>query len=351
MSDAGDVLDIYFKDTGLDKLLSAPDTEDVAIQEPGKAWRLANGEWRCHELPELTLFLIENIAVVAASAGHQEALTTSIVDCTEPVGPHGHRLNIIAPPNVPRGSIALVFRKPDERVAPMSSIGDRYETEGWNQYRERSSSGHSNRAPLLKLYRSKDISGFLTGCVESLQNILMVGMTGASKTSLGKTTIEAIPFSDRVITVEDSKELVIPQPNHVRLIFQRNDLLERVVHADTLLQATFRMRADRVILGEIRGKEAMTFVNHVMPAHPGTISTIHGHSAAAGMQRLLALLQTATNIPEETLKRFIAASIDVVIPLHRQPPDPVTGKRFRINPIWFAADAEEYGESALELMQ
>jgi type IV secretion system protein VirB11 len=326
----------------LSHLLEASDTEDVAIQEPGVAWVLSRGKWRRLDIPELTLPALENLAVVAGSWRHMEALTTPIIDTDIPTG---HRLNISAPPTVPEGTLSFTFRKPDAQVAMPADIPKRYNVDGWNHYRERSVAFGNNRDKLLALKRSGDIVAFLVECVLTRQNILMVGQTGVSKTSLAKTLISAIPGDERIISVEDSKELVFPQPNVVRLLFRRNDLLQHAIHADTLLQGIWRMRADRVILGEIRGREAWTFVSDVAPAHPGTISTIHGHSARSGFQRLYSYSQAATNMQPDTLARFVASSVDAIVPLHRE------GAMFCVDPVWFIGEAEERGETALDLLK
>ncbi len=326
------------------------DAEDVAIQEPGVAWAYRDGSWSRHDVPELTLTHLENLAVVAASGWQQEALTNPIIDVGLP-GVRRRRLHVCSAPTVPKDTISLTFRQPsDDRVAPPEDIPNRYQTDGWNRYEHRREARNRNLSELLNLYRadSPDIVRFLTACVQARLNIIFVGMTGSAKSSLVKILTAAIPMAERVITVEDVDELVIPQPNHVRLMFPRNDLVTDKITAQIELQGCWRMRPDRVFLGEIRGKEAWTFVNEVSPATPGTMSTIHGHSARSGFQRLFGLCRASEDtagMDDKTLAAFVAASVDVIVPLHKD------GRIFNIDPIWFVGDAEDKGETALDLLQ
>ena len=163
---------------------------------------------------------------------------------------------------------------------------------------------------------------------------------------MASSLVAAIDPEERLITIEDVLELGITQPNHVRLLFQRDDAA--AIDSETLLQACLRMRPDRVFLAEIRGPEAWTYVTGVMPPHPGSISTIHGHSAASAFRRLFALCKsspTGASLDDRTLGVLLADTIDVVVPLRED------HGAFSISGVWFVGDALRRGESAVKLLQ
>ena len=123
--------------------------------------------------------------------------------------------------------------------------------------------------------------------------ILLCGATGSGKTTMSKTLIAAIDPTERLITIEDTLELVIPQPNHVRLLYSKDGMSGSPVAAEALLQASLRMRPDRVLVQELRDDAACTYINEVVSGHPGSITTIHGNGAPQAFRRLFSLAKSS----------------------------------------------------------
>jgi type IV secretion system protein VirB11 len=326
----------------LDEWLSDPATEEVAINRPAEAWVRARGAWSNHSVP-LDLQDCESIAVLAGALRRQEVGPGAPILDTELMG--GERLHAQVFPTVPAGTVSLTFRKPGAAVAPIAAMPERYRIgTDWNRLEQGSKAA---AAGLLSLYDAGDLVAFLVGCVRARQNIVFVGRVGSGKTSLLKTLVAEIDPAERVVTVEDALELVVPQPNHVRLLFQRADLDEDRINSEILLQSTLRMRPGRVLLGEIRGPEAWTYVNEVAPAHPGALSSIHGYDAASGFKRLFALCHAAGAAPKdrETLLSLVAGTVDVLVPMSEE------NGVFSIGRIWFRADAARRGQTAADLLR
>ncbi len=339
---AADLVDYYLSALKIAPLLAERDVEDLAIQQPGAAWVRAGGSWREYDIPELDLLTIEEFCVVCGSLRHQEHGEHRPILDTELEG--NLRLHVSAFPTVPLGTISVTIRKHEDSVAPASSIPDRYAAGGWDQYVRQS--GRKD-GTLAALYRAGDIVQFLRGCVRARQNIMLVGATGSGKTSLLKTLCAEIPYSQRVITVEDAQELTVLQPNHVRLLFKRDDLSHGEITAETLLQGAMRMHPDIVILGEVRGAEAWCYVNDVTPPHPGSICSVHGNTPASGFQRIIGLCKAApaaASYDDRALAILVAHAVDVIVPLEQ------IGGKFRIHPIWFVGEAEERDSTGLELV-
>jgi len=323
--------------------LSDPSTEEVAINGPGEVWVRQRGAFTRHEMP-LDLQDLEAIAVLAGALRRQDVGHGRPLLATEL--PDGERLQVCLFPVVPHGTISLTLRKPGASVAPLAEAETRYGTAEWNNAKDTRRSRDMDR--LLALYDSGDLIGFLEQCVRSRLNILLTGPTGSGKTTLGKSIVAAIDPEERLITIEDVLELVVTQPNHVRLLFQRDSSDDSAIDAETLLQTCLRMRPDRVFLAEIRGAEAWTYLTGVMPPHPGSISTIHGHSAGSAFRRLFALCKSSragASLDDRTLSVLLADVIDVVIPLRED------HGSFAIAGVWFVGDAQRSGESALQFLQ
>jgi type IV secretion system protein VirB11 len=321
--------------------LDDPVTEDIAIQKPGAAWVFARGRWTRHEV-DLDLNALEEIAILAGALRHQDVGPEMPMIATELIS--GERFQGCLPPTVPMGTVAITIRKPERGAAPVSTVRQRYDVHNWNKWTAARRGGRGFD-DLLKFYDDGDIEGFLNGIARARLNVLFVGMTGAGKTTLGKCLITAIPRTERVITIEDAEEFSGLPDNCVRHLFKRDG---SGPGTDQLLNtASLRERPDRILLQELRGPEAYTFL-HVSLANPGSISTLHGDSVREGLFRLFGLSKghpEARGMQDDTVKRMIASVVDVVMPLAS-----IDG-RFHIGSTWFIGDAGRRNETAADLLE
>jgi type IV secretion system protein VirB11 len=315
-------------------------TEDIAINEPGKAWIRHHGAWERVEVP-LGLDAIEEIAILAGSLRKQEVGNDSPLLDTEM--PNGERLAVCLPPTVPVGFPSLTFRKHEDTISPTEAMTKRYVIGQWNKRSDRQRQ-RSLTEP-MSYYSSGDLQGFLRAAVRRHLNILLVGPTGSGKTTFSKTLISEIDHSERLIVIEDTLELALHQPNVVRLLYSKGGLSGLNIGPERLLQMSLRMRPTRILLQELRDEAAFIFVL-IAAAHPGTITTIHGNSSGDGLRRLLALSgQASPTNNDETLITLIDAAVDVVIPLHEY------AGTFEIGEIWFIGEALQRGQTAAELLR
>ena len=323
--------------------LSDPATEEVAINRPGEVWVRRRGAFTRHDVP-LDLDELESIAVLAGSLRRQEAGPDSPLLATELPG--GERLQVCLPPCVPIGTVSLTIRRHANSIAPLSSVGHRYRAARWNEWRSLRAS--RDMSELLALYDAGDLEGFLRAAVGARLNMLLAGPTGSGKTTLSKTLIGAIDPSERIITIEDTLELIVMQPNHVRLLYSKEGLSRAAIDANALLEASLRMRPDRVLLQELRDEAAWVYVNEVVSGHPGSITTIHGSGASEAFRRLFALVKGSPKgaaLEDRTLVDLLSAAVDVIVPLQE------SGGVFDIGAVWFGADAARRGETAADLLR
>ncbi|WP_088212957.1 P-type conjugative transfer ATPase TrbB [Shewanella sp. Shew256] len=153
----------------------------------------------------------------------------------------------------------------------------------------------------------------LLDAIESHKNILIVGGTGSGKTTFANALIDAMVknnINERIVIMEDTNELQCTAPNSVILRSNEHTSINR------LLRATLRLRPDRILVGEVRGGEALELLKGWNTGHPGGIATIHADSASQGLQRLEDLLSEAT---PNVNKAMIASTINVVVFIKKNP--------------------------------
>jgi pilus assembly protein CpaF len=156
------------------------------------------------------------------------------------------------------------------------------------------------------------------------KNVLITGGTGTGKTTLTGLLAKFIPEEERIVLIEDTAELQLPQSNLVRFEARREQNGLPAIAIRDLLKASLRHRPDRIILGEIRGQEAFDLLQLLNTGHAGTLSTIHANSAKQGLSRFTScVLQSGVELPYRAIKKNIGDSLEVVVHIERRP-----GRRF-----------------------
>ena len=170
-----------------------------------------------------------------------------------------------------------------------------------------------------------EIADLLKGIVKARLNVIISGGTGSGKTTLLNVLSRFIPGDERIITIEDAAELQMKQDHVVRLETRPPNIEGKgeVVQRD-LVRNSLRMRPDRIIVGEVRGKEAFDMLQAMNTGHDGSLTTIHANSARDALMRLETMVAMASmDIPSEFLRKFIASAINVIIQVSRM----VDGRR------------------------
>lgn len=160
---------------------------------------------------------------------------------------------------------------------------------------------------------------FLTRCLEAELNILISGGTGSGKTTLLNAMSTAIPEADRIITIEDAAELRLNQ-RHVLRLESRPKNIEGSgeVPIRELVRNSLRMRPDRIIVGEVRGAEALDMLQAMNTGHDGSLSTIHANSARDALSRLETMvLMAGFDLPVRAIRQQVTAALDLVIHIER----------------------------------
>jgi type IV secretion system protein VirB11 len=295
--------------------LDAPDVIEISINRPGEVYveRLGGDGMKFTAVEELNEVAIRHMAERVAASTRQEV--NSARPLLAATLPGGERFQAVLPPAAPLGG-AISIRK---HVISDLSL-EEYERRGAFAQVEIRSHGKLSQteAELVKLLKAKDLKAFLTLAVSERQSMVISGGTSTGKTTFLNMLLKLVRPGERLITIEDVRELKPPQSNTVTLLVSKGDQGEASVTIQDLLEATLRMRPDRIFLGELRSKEAFTFLRAVNTGHPGSITTVHADSPDGAYQQLVMMgLQADLGLKAEDIAAYVRSVIPIVVQLKR----------------------------------
>jgi type IV secretion system protein VirB11 len=295
-----------------DPWLGRPDVTDILVNRPGEVWtETTDGQVSRHDAPQLTEVDLTRLArQVAAHASQgvnreQPLLSASL--------PDGARVQIIAPPAT-RGALVLAIRKHALSDLSMAQLG---RSGLFDPPCEAGAAARVDQALETRLAEG-DTLGFLTEAVKRRKTIVLSGGTSSGKTTLLNALVKEIDLSERLVVIEDAPEIRLDHENAIGLIAVRGEAGEARVTAEDLLQASLRMRPDRILLGELRGAEAFAFLRAVNTGHPGSITTVHADSAEGAFDQITMLaLLSGVEMDWAAIQAYARRVIDVVVQLRR----------------------------------
>jgi type IV secretion system protein VirB11 len=294
--------------------LERADVTDILINAPGEVWvESLGGEAERHDAPELTDTALWRLATQIAASAHQGVSREHpLLSATLP---SGARVQIVAPPAT-RGPMAIAIRK---HVVNDLTLDD-YATAGAFAGARRGSLDQRS-ADDDRLQAALDegrIADFLRDAVRARKNVIVSGGTSTGKTTFLNALLKEVPRDERLIVIEDSPEVRLEHANAVGLVAVRGALGESSIGVEDLLQASLRMRPDRIILGELRGAEAYSFLRAVNSGHPGSITTVHADSPRAAVDQIaLMVMQGGANLGRAEIVEYVAGVVDVAVQLSR----------------------------------
>jgi pilus assembly protein CpaF len=277
----------------IEPLLADPDISDILVNNCSNVYVERFGKLsRTDVVFRDNNHLMQIIERIVSKVGRRIDESSPYVDARLP---DGSRVNAIIPPLAIDGPVLSIRRF---GVEPLK-VGD-----------------------LLRLGTlDARMEKILHGAVKTRLNVLISGGTGSGKTTLLNVLSEYIPTTERILTIEDSAELHLKQEHVVRLETRLPNIEGRgeVTQRD-LVRNALRMRPDRIILGEVRGGEALDMLQAMNTGHDGSLSTIHSNSTRDAMARLETMvLMSGMDLPEMAIREQIASAINIVIQLVRFP--------------------------------
>jgi type IV secretion system protein VirB11 len=295
--------------------LDADDVTEILVNRPGELWveRIGAAEMERHDVPAIDAVLLERLAHQIARINHQGvSRETPLLSA---ILPNGARVQMVLPPAT-RGDIALAIRK---HIVHDLSLEDYLASGGFTTLGNASEDHADQQAALAHALNNNDILGFLRNAVAARKTILLSGGTSSGKTTLLNALLKEIPGQDRVITIEDTPEIKLSRANAVGLVAVAGDQGEARVTIDDLMRASLRMRPDRLLVGELRGNETVTFLRAINTGHPGSLSTIHASSPDGAFEQIaLMCMQAGLGLSRTETIHYAKSMIDIVVQMGRR---------------------------------
>ena len=262
-------------------MINGPD--DVFIEQDGRLFKKSVSFGSSEKLENV----IQNIV---AKVNRTVNESTPIVDARLQ---DGSRVNVVLPPIALNGPTVTIRKFPEN---PMT-------------------------VEQLIAYKSitPEVAEFLERCVKAKYNIFISGGTGSGKTTFLNAMSNFIPHDERVITIEDSAELQIRGVDNLVRLETRNANMEGKgeITIRDLIKSSLRMRPERIVVGEVRGPEALDMLQAMNTGHDGSLSTGHANSTKDMLSRLETMVLTGAQIPLEAIRQQIASAVDIIIQLSR----------------------------------
>ena len=293
-------------------LLASPGVMELCINRPREAFLETRDGWRREVLPFADFEWCSRLAKLIANSTQQR------IDASAPLLsaslPSGERVQIVMPPATTAACVAIAIRRPAEQVWSIEELGRRGIFRATQQASRKLDDTEEEMLQMLAL---SQFEAFMRLAVRSRKNILVSGPTGSGKTTWTKALIREIPSDERLITIEDARELVLDRhPNHVRLYYSKDAQGVARVTPKQLLESCLRMKPDRILLAELRAEEAFDYLRNVNSGHPGSITSVHATSAELAFEQLLLLVKQNSGgreLARNDIKSLLYLLIDVVI--------------------------------------
>jgi type IV secretion system protein VirB11 len=293
--------------------LARDDVTDLYINRPGELWLETPTGIERHTAAGLDDAMLWRLArQIAAAADQGISREHPLLAATLP---DGARVQVCAPPAT-RNHVVVAIRKhmmPDLRLADFESNGAfarvgvaaRQSTDADTSLQLMLADGHTH--------------DFLCEAVRMRKTIVVSGGTGTGKTTFLNALLKEAPPEDRLVLIEDTPEIQLVHANAVGLVAVRGQLGEASVTAADLVEAALRLRPDRIIMGEIRGAEALSWLRAVSSGHPGSITTVHANSptGAIGQLAMMAMMG-GSELARADLAAHVRDAVDIVVQLGRE---------------------------------
>jgi type IV secretion system protein VirB11 len=309
-------------------LLADPSVTEVCFQRPGEALIEKQGGWVRESVPWATSCWARQFArLVATSTEQRVGASAPLLSASLPTG---ERVQVVLPPATLADRVVIAVRRPSDRTWSLQELA----SGGLFSACRAAARGTTDVVRSLAApFAAGDWQSFLAKAVRERLNIVVSGATGSGKTTLTKALIEEIPDDERLISIEDAAELRFDRhANVVRLFYSKDDQGTARVTAKQLLEASLRLRPDRILLAELRGEEAYHFLRNVSSGHPGSITSVHAGNATLAFEQLALLVKESgpgRELAFPEIHRLLRQIVDVVVHCER------AGGGRRVHELWW----------------
>jgi type IV secretion system protein VirB11 len=292
------------------ELLERDGVSELSVNRPGEVWIEVGDAMERYEVPELTLEHLKQFARLAAQ--YTEQMISEEHPLLSGTLPGGYRVQIVYPPAVEPGTIALSIRRQTIRDMALDDW-----TRG-EMCQSPDEDPPETENDLRRPHGQDQYVSLVETAVRARKNILISGGTSSGKTTFLNGCLKHIPSYERIVTIEDAREVQPPHANRLHLLASRGEQGRAKVTAQQLLEASLRLRPDRIILGEIRGTECVTYWSAINSGHPGSLTSIHADTPQLAFEKLVMLgMQAGLGFTREHIVDYLKHTVDIVVQLKR----------------------------------
>lgn len=302
----------------IQSFLNDPLVSEIMLNRTREILIEKEGNIKKFDIPEYDERILHNLFQLIARENKQEInetnplLSGSLLD--------GSRIQLIIPPTAKNFTFSI-----RRVVAKNFNLCD-YQKQNYynNTITSDIEKNHYDLLPesekkLIDLYHKKSWDEFINYAILYRKNIVISGGTSSGKTTFLNACLRSIDPTDRLIILEDTREIQIEHENQVNLLASKNDQGFSKITMQDLVQASLRLRPDRIIMGEIRGKEILDFVSACSTGHEGSMTTIHANNPRIAFMRMTQMykLNNVPSMRDEDIMRELKEVIDIVIQLNK----------------------------------
>lgn len=329
---SSDFLDYQYGILGILEYLNSTDVTEICINRPGELYLETRAGWQKVEVPTLTFERARQFCTAVVNESNTGQRITDADPMVSLTFPTGQRAQFVIPPACDAGKVSITIRLPARHNRTLQQ----YEEDGFfAQILEGAGTLSEHDQHLLELREQRDYGAFFRYAVAYRKNIVVSGATGSGKTTFMKSLVDHVSLDERLITIEDARELFIPHQNAVHLLYSKGGQSTSNITAKNCMEACLRMKPDRIILAELRGDEAFYFIRNCASGHPGSITSCHAgttHQTWDQMALMVKASPEGAGLEFSTIKRLLMLTIDIVVHIKAH-----AGKRY-ITGIDFTPD-------------
>ena len=306
-------LSYQFEILGISELLSAPGITEICVNRPGHLYVERNSIWEKIDVPTLTLDRARQFCTAVVNESKTGQSITDAHPLVSFTFPTGQRAQFVIPPAVESGSISITIRIPSKRTFTL----EEYAEHGFfSKLAQHKLALSEDDKKLIEFKRQGNFSEFFKLAVLSKKNIVVAGATGSGKTTFMKALVHHIPGHERLVTIEDARELFLQQQNVVNLLYSKGGQSTAKITAKDCMEACLRMKPDRILLAELRGDEAFFFIRNCASGHPGSITSCHAGSVSQAWDQLALMVKASkegSGLEFETIKTLLRLTVDILV--------------------------------------
>lgn len=297
---------------GITERLNQPGVTELMINRPREMFiegtdgviRIEDDRLNLNELENLAnvLAILNNKHITAKDPMHSVTL------------PDGERCHIIMPPACESGTVVFSFRKPSINRFSLTDYASTGRLDNFKITTDRTSNTDTQlydfEENLLNFLKKKELESFFNLAIEKRLNICLVGGTGSGKTTFTKSLADLVDHKTRIITIEDTHELDLPNhSNRVHLFYKEH------ITAKSVIASCMRLKPDRIFLTELRGDEAWDYLSALNTGHPGGLTSVHANDAISVYYRIAQLAkesEAGKGMDYQYILNIVKSTIDIV---------------------------------------